>query len=197
MPRTEWCCFVLKLVAFVVCTCLWYARGLRLCPCVITPRGFTSLPTGGGVWFFGFYSNQQTNKQTKKRPSSLVCLYSKGFWFEPREAKWRFSGFLPTNKQQTKGQKQADCERLIWVLADMRSEIWPSQISWVLYNPIPRRWDSKCCLKCISKSSMVRVQVKWALWKETCYDHRGFRFAFRWPFRLFSFLSFLGFEDPT
>ena len=29
--------------------CLWYARGLCLCPCVITPRGFTSLPTGGGV----------------------------------------------------------------------------------------------------------------------------------------------------
>jgi len=28
-----------------LCCCLWYARGLCLCPCVITPRGFTSLPT--------------------------------------------------------------------------------------------------------------------------------------------------------
>jgi len=28
-----------------VCRCLWYARGLCLCPCVITPRGFTSLQT--------------------------------------------------------------------------------------------------------------------------------------------------------
>jgi len=32
-----------------LCRCLWYARGLCLCPCVITPRRFTSLPTGGGV----------------------------------------------------------------------------------------------------------------------------------------------------
>ena len=33
-----------------LCRCLWYARrGLCLCPCVTTPRGFTSLPTGGEV----------------------------------------------------------------------------------------------------------------------------------------------------
>jgi len=28
---------------------------------------------------------------------------------------------------------------------------------------------------------------KWAVWKETCDDHRGFRFPFRWPFRVLSF----------
>ena len=27
-----------------------------------TPRGFISLPTGGGVYFLGFYSIKQTNK---------------------------------------------------------------------------------------------------------------------------------------
>ena len=33
-----------------LCHCLWYARrGLCLCPWVTTPRGFTSLPTEGGV----------------------------------------------------------------------------------------------------------------------------------------------------
>jgi len=27
---------------------------------------------------------------------------------------------------------------------------------------------------------------KWALWTETCDDHRGFRFVFQWPFRVSS-----------
>jgi len=42
----------------------------------------TSLPTGGGVWVFGFYSNKQTNKQTNIKlivfiqytEPSLFCL---------------------------------------------------------------------------------------------------------------------------
>ena len=33
-----------------------------ICPCVITPRGWTSLP-GRGVFFFGVYSNKQINKK--------------------------------------------------------------------------------------------------------------------------------------
>jgi len=33
-----------------LCRCLWNARGLCLCPCVITPRGFTSLPTQEAEW---------------------------------------------------------------------------------------------------------------------------------------------------
>jgi len=56
--------------------CLWYARGLCLCLCVITPGGFTSLPTGGGVWFFGFY--KQTNKKTNECPNfeNFDCKWS-------------------------------------------------------------------------------------------------------------------------
>jgi len=49
-----------------LCWCLWYARGLCLCPCVITPRGFTSLPTQEAEYSFsGFIpTNKQTNKKT-------------------------------------------------------------------------------------------------------------------------------------
>jgi len=60
-----------------LCHCLWYARGLYFCPCVITPRGFTSLPTQEAEYSFsGLFqqtnkqtnkSNKQTNKQTNKR----------------------------------------------------------------------------------------------------------------------------------
>ena len=56
--------------------CLWYALGLCLCPCVITPKGFTPLLTEGGVWVFGFYWNRQTNKRTNKGPT-LVLMW----WF--------------------------------------------------------------------------------------------------------------------
>jgi len=53
-----------------LCRCLWYARrGLCLCPCVTTPRGFTSLSTGGGVYFFRVYSNKQTNNPTTTESS--------------------------------------------------------------------------------------------------------------------------------
>jgi len=53
------------------------------------------------------------------------------------------------------------------------------------YSPFPRRWDSKSSSKGKSKSSMVKAQVsffKWAMGKETCDDHRGFRFPFQRPF---------------
>jgi len=47
------------------CHCLWYARrGVCLCPCVTTPRGFTSLAEYS---FSGFIpTNKQTNKKTCK-----------------------------------------------------------------------------------------------------------------------------------
>jgi len=32
----------------------------------------------------------------------------------------------------------------------------------------------------------LRSLLKWAIWEETCNDHRGFRFVFRWPFRVSS-----------
>ena len=53
--------------------CLWYARGQCLCPCVVTPGGLNSLPTGGEAYFFGIYSNKQTNKQTNIH--IYVCVY--------------------------------------------------------------------------------------------------------------------------
>ena len=34
--------------------------------------------------------------------------------------------------------------------------------------------------------SKLKSLFKWAVWKETCDDHRGFRFVFRWPFRVSS-----------
>jgi len=49
------------------CLVTWYARGSCLYPCVITPRGFTSLPTQEVKYSFsGFVpTNKQTNKQNK------------------------------------------------------------------------------------------------------------------------------------
>jgi len=41
---------------------------------VTTPRGFTSLPTAGGVYFFGFYSKKQTKKQTNKRRNAVIDI---------------------------------------------------------------------------------------------------------------------------
>ena len=69
--------------------CLCYAHGLCLCPCVITPRGFTSLPLGGGVWVFGVDSNKQTIKQTNTR-------------LQTQQAEYSVSGFIPTHKQTNK-----------------------------------------------------------------------------------------------
>jgi len=48
-----------------MCRCLRYARGLCLCPCVTTPRGFTALPTQDVEYSCsGFIpTNKQTNKQ--------------------------------------------------------------------------------------------------------------------------------------
>ena len=40
-------------------------------------------------------------------------------------------------------------------------------------NRNPRWWE-------------FRSLFKWAFWKETCVDHRGFRFAFWWQFRVLS-----------
>ena len=33
---------------------------------------------------------------------------------------------------------------------------------------------------------LFKWAIKWAIWKETCDDHTGFQFAFRWPFRVSS-----------
>jgi len=53
-----------------LCRCLWYARrGLCLFPCVTTPRGCNSLPTGVRVLF------QQTNKQTNREQHSSGELH--------------------------------------------------------------------------------------------------------------------------
>jgi len=42
----------------------------------------------------------------------------------------------------------------------------------------------------MSRKEMTNITwkslFKWAVWKETCHDHRGFRFVFRWPFRVSS-----------
>jgi len=48
-----------------MCRCLWYTRGLCLCPCVITPRGFTSLQTQKAECSFSgcIPTNKQINKQ--------------------------------------------------------------------------------------------------------------------------------------
>jgi len=49
--------------------CHWYARGVYLCPCVITPRGFTSLLTQEAEYSMsGFIS---TNKQTNNNRDSI------------------------------------------------------------------------------------------------------------------------------
>ena len=58
--------------------CLWYARGLCRCPCVITPRGFTSLPTQEVEYsFLGFIpTNKQTNKQWYRRVPWKPCNFS-------------------------------------------------------------------------------------------------------------------------
>ena len=42
----------------------WYARGLCLCPCMITPRGFTSLPTQEAEYSFSGF--KPTIKQKNK-----------------------------------------------------------------------------------------------------------------------------------
>jgi len=44
--------------------CLWCARGVCLCPRVITPRGFTSLPTQEAEYSFSCFI--PTNKHTKQ-----------------------------------------------------------------------------------------------------------------------------------
>ena len=93
-----------------MCRCLWYARGLCLCPFVTTPRGFTSLPTQEvGYSFLGYIAtNKQTNKRCNWRAGGQLCgdktttkkklarsrtvgkairsewICSKGFCFEPK-----------------------------------------------------------------------------------------------------------------
>ena len=44
--------------------CRWFARGLCLCPCVITPRGFTALPTQEAEFSLKVW---RVYKQTKKQ----------------------------------------------------------------------------------------------------------------------------------
>jgi len=58
-----------------MCRCLWYARGLCLCPFVTTPRGFTSLPTQEvGYSFLGYIAtNKQTNKRCNWRAGGQLC----------------------------------------------------------------------------------------------------------------------------
>ena len=91
------------------CLCLWNARrGLCLCPCVTTPRGLTSLPTGGEVYYSGFYSNKQANKQTNKA-GSLIQSGASGLpnYCEPLVCVPDVNGLLAVwrhNKQKTKNQ---------------------------------------------------------------------------------------------
>jgi len=68
--------------------CLWYARGLCLCPCVITPRGCFSLPTQEAEYSFsGFIpTNKQTNKKMINKYSfGIGCIYS-----HPTSKGWHF-----------------------------------------------------------------------------------------------------------
>ena len=57
-----------------LCRCLWYARDLCLCQCVIASRRFTSLPTQeAGNSFPGFIpTNKQTNKQDPRAIRGFV-----------------------------------------------------------------------------------------------------------------------------
>jgi len=70
-----------------LCRCLWCARGLCLCPCVIAPRGCTSLPTQEAEYSFSgcIPTNKQTNKQ------SLVQWL--GWVFENKERKKQRKSF--------------------------------------------------------------------------------------------------------
>jgi len=55
----------------------WYSRGLCLCPCMITPRGFTSLPTLEAEYSFpGFKPTiKRTNKNKKSRFGCVRCVF--------------------------------------------------------------------------------------------------------------------------
>ena len=62
-----------------LCRCLWYERGLCPCPCVITPRWFTSLLLEHRRQSIFFrVSFQQTNKQTKKPTKQTNCATVRG-----------------------------------------------------------------------------------------------------------------------
>jgi len=54
------------------------------------------------------------------------------------------------------------------------------------YRPFPRRWNSKWSSEWKSKSSMVITGLFSNVSFEKRPDHQGFRFAFRWPFRVSS-----------
>jgi len=58
-----------------MCHCLWHARGLCLCPCVITSRGFTSLPPQEAEYAFSRFipTNKQTNKWQSATGVVIVC----------------------------------------------------------------------------------------------------------------------------
>jgi len=43
----------------------------------------------------------------------------------------------------------------------------------------------QCVAMCCSVWKLMSL-FKWALWKETCDDHQGFRFVFQWTFRVSS-----------
>ena len=47
---------------------------------MITAEGFTSLPTRGGVWFFGFYSNKQTSASHRWFATGIF----QGVWIRPQ-----------------------------------------------------------------------------------------------------------------
>jgi len=59
-------------------------------------------------------------------------------------------------------------------------------------SPFSKRWDPKWSLEYKSASRMLKVHrsFQMSLLKETCNEHSGFWFVFRWPFRVSSF-SFL------
>ena len=55
--------------------------------------------------------------------------------------------------------------------------------------PFPTNWDSKWYRNenRNPRRSKLRSLFKWTFWKETCVDHRGFRFRFRRQLRVSSF----------
>jgi len=82
----------------------------------------------------------------------------------------------------------------IWTSHVTFDSWWTSNVTYasfmcdITYSLFPRRWDSKCSSKPNRNPRWSKFMslFKWAVWKETCDDHRGFRFAFRWPFRVSS-----------
>jgi len=98
-----------------MCHCLWYARGLCLCPYAITPRGFTSPPTQEAVYSFsGFIpTNKHTDKGTK--PSDFRTNVVRGLSDKVKVLKFLNKGTVqvqvaPVFINQPRNQKESNTE---------------------------------------------------------------------------------------